>query len=149
MTDSAKWYYKGVEHILAGDAKWSAGNTNLYMALYTTFTPTQITDEILGTWGSTCTEVSGVGLGYTTSGQQLTSVTAPSVYSSTNIILSSATVTWPGPCTFTGVNGAVIYYAGTQNYVLGYIAWASPKAAQGGAFSVPCPTAGWFEQQVS
>ena len=147
MPDTAKWYYMGVEHILKGDAKWAAASTALYMALFTTFTPTQATDEIFGTYGSTCTEVSGGG--YTAGGQQLTNVVAPAVYSSTNIILASDPVTWSGAMTFTGVNGAIIYYKGTSNYVLGYISWAAPKVAQGDAFVVVCPAAGWFEQPVS
>lgn len=146
MTDTAKWFYKGVEHILAGDAKWPAGSNNIYMALYTTFNPTQATDEILGSFGSTCTEVSGGG--YTTGGVPLTSVAAPTVYSATNVILSSANVTFSGAMTFTGVNGAIIYYKGTSNFVLGYIEWDTPKAAQGDDFIVKCPPAGWFEQPV-
>ena len=155
MTDDfANWYYKGVEHILAGDAKWPASSTNLYMTLWTAFSPVQATDELYATHAitgnSNCTELASAN-GYTQGGVALTSVTAPAVYSSTNISLSSANVTWTGPCTFTGVVAAMIYYAGTSNYVLGYIDWAltGPKAGQGGQFIVQCPAAGWFEQPVT
>jgi hypothetical protein len=151
MTDTAKWYYKGVEHILAGDAKWPASSASIRMALFTTFAPTQSTDEYYtaGSLPAGCTQVSGGG--YTQGGTTLTSVAFPAVYSTTNIKLASADATWTGAMTFTGVMGAAIYYAGTSNFLLGYIWWATtgPKAAQGGNFTVPCPTGGWFENAIT
>ena len=146
--DAAHWFYKGVEHILRGDIPWVASSSSFKMALYTTFVPTQATDELYAA-GSTpagCTEVSGGS--YVAGGTTLTSVADPAVYSTTNIVLSSADALWSGTMTFTGVNGAVLYYNGASKYVLGYIAWGTTKAAQGGNFTVQCPAAGWFEQPV-
>jgi hypothetical protein len=152
LTDTAKWYYKGVIHILQGDAKWAASSTAIYMALWTAFSPVQATDEFLAshaiTGNGSCTQLT-TGLGYTQDGIALTSVAAPAVYSSTNISLNSADVTWTGTCTFTGVVAATIYYVGTSSWLLGYITWGTAKAAQGGTFTVQCPAAGWFEQPVS
>ena len=154
MTDDfANWYYNGVVNILEGNINWSAGNTNLYMALYSSFSPSQSSDQYYttGSLPANCTELTTAG-GYTRGGVQLPSVAAPAVYSSTNIVLSSGNVVWPGTCTFTGVVAAVIYYTGSgHNYLLGYIDWAltGPKAAQGGTFTVQCPAAGWFEQPIT
>jgi hypothetical protein len=152
MPDTAKWYYNGVEHVLAGDAKWPAGSAALYMTLWSAFTPVQATDELYTIGGgitgnANCTELAAAN-GYTQGGVQLTSVAAPVVYGVTNVSLSSANVTWVSPCTFTGVVAAVIHYAGASNYILGYISYASAKAAQGGQFIIDCPAAGWFEQPV-
>lgn len=158
MVDNAHWYYYGVINILKGNAMWPVSSANIYMLLWTAFTPVQNTDALYNntthaiTGNANCTELAA-GNGYVQgidTTNKLTSVVDPAIYSSTNIILSSANWTLAGPCTFTGVVAATILYnnSGTY-YLLGYIAWASSKAGQGGSFTVQCPTAGWFEQPVS
>jgi hypothetical protein len=146
MTDDyANWYYNGILNMHNGNAKWVADD--IFMALFTTFTPTQATDAILGTYGSTCTELAGNGYVRTA----LPSVAAPSM-SGNYEVLASGNVVFPITA-MSGVMGAAIYYdAGGTKYLLGYIDWAltGPKSVSGvTSVTITCPANGWFYNPIT
>jgi hypothetical protein len=141
MTDVAHMYYNGAIALSEGTITWNSSTTNLYMALFTSgYTPVQASDT---TYTSIAANELAASGGYSAGGAQIPSVANP-VVSSSNIVLSSGNPSWGG-ASFTGVVTAVIYANAGAKPVLGFIEYGTAKAAQGGTFSVTCPTTGWFE----
>jgi len=143
MTDVAYAYANARLHFAQGDFAWKAATTTMYMALYTSsLTPDQLNDEVYSNTNELATDA-----GYTQGGIQMTLNdpaivgTAPNAYAK----LYSSNVTWPSPCTFTGVRTVVIYKNTGTKYLVGYMKYAADKAAQGGVFTVTCPADGWFD----
>jgi len=134
---------KGRQHFVRGEMDaWKAITTTYYMALYnSTLAPNQATDDVY----STTNELATAG-GYTQGGHVMTLTDPTTTGSAPNALakLAGSDVTWGPTATFTGVRTAIIYKNSGTKYLLGYINYDVDKAAQGGNFTITCPTAGWF-----
>jgi hypothetical protein len=142
MTDVAYAYAKARLHFVKGDITWKAATSTVYMALYTSsLTPDQLNDETYSNTNELAT-----ANGYTQGGAVMSlndpvvTGTAPNAYAK----LYSSDQTWTG-ASFTGAQTVVIYNNAGSKYLIGYITYGTAKAAQGGNFTVSCPTNGWYD----
>jgi hypothetical protein len=143
MTNVAYMYAKARLHFVQGDIPWKAATSTMYAALYTSSaSPDQAADE---TYNNT-NELSTAN-GYTQGGLQMTLNDPTIVGSAPNAYakLYCSDMTWGPTASFTGVRTVKIYNNTGSKYLVGYITYDADKAAQGGNFTVPCPSAGLFD----